>query len=94
MVQSILEMSGEIRSDEVARSLDADGESVGVVQAINNLSIETAGTEDEAVERLEVVLGMEINGECEVEVKSEEGGVGTQGELRSLDSLTQDADTS
>ena len=46
----------------------------------NNLTIETAGTEEEAAEQLEAVLGMEVEGT----VEGEEGGDGTQRELGAL----------
>ena len=49
---------------------------------LRNLTIETAGTEEEAVENLEAALGMEVeeNGESEGEELSD----GTQRELGSL----------
>ena len=61
---------------------------------IENLSIETAGTEEEAAERLEAALGMEINKDGEGECEGEKWGEGTQRTLGDLYLLTQDADPS
>ena len=60
---------------------------------LNNLTIETAMTEEEAVEGLEAALGMEVDGDD----KDEGGGEGkdesdwNQRVLRALEFLTQDA---
>ena len=40
--------------------MEGEGESGGVLYRINNLRIETAGTEEEAAEHLEAALGMEV----------------------------------
>ena len=82
------------RSEEEAGSPYEEEESESVALGINTLSIETAGTEEEATESLEAVLEMEVNGDGEGKVEGEEGGVGTQGALGALEFLTQDAETS
>ena len=56
-----------------------------------NLIIETEGIEEEAEERLEVVLEMEVEGETEDEGKNEKEGYETQGVLGDLYFLTRDA---
>ena len=65
-------------------------ESVGV--KFNHLTIETAGTEEEAREGLETVLGMEVDGGGDIEDEGEEGGDGTLGAIGALEFLTQDAE--
>ena len=59
---------------------------------LNNLRIETAGTEEEAADGLMAALGMEVEEDRDSEGK--EGGDGTQGALGDLDFLTKDADSS
>ena len=62
---------------------------------MGNLNIETAVTEEEAAERLEVALEtqeMEVEGDGGSE--GDEGGGGTQRALESLEFLTQDAEPS
>ena len=61
---------------------------------IENLSIETAGTEEGAAEVLEAALGMEIEEEGEGEGMGKEGGDGTQRALEALNFLTQKAEPS
>ena len=56
---------------------------------LNNLKIETAGTEEEATEGLEAALAMEVEGDRERE--GEEEGGGTQRALGALEFLTQEA---
>ena len=63
-----------------------------MLAGINNLRIETAGTEEEAAEGLEAALGMEVEAGGGSEGK--EGGDGTPRELRALEFLTQDAEPS
>ena len=63
----------------MAGSEDEEEESENVESLLNNLSIETAGTEEEAVEILEAVLRMAVYGNDEGGGEVEEGGVGTQG---------------
>ena len=55
---------------------------------MNNLTIETAGTEEEAAEGLEAALEMEVE---ERGSEGEEGGGGTQRALEALELLTQEA---
>ena len=45
---------------EVEETEEEDEESGGVMQAINNLTIDKTGTEKEVTEGLEVALGMEV----------------------------------
>ena len=59
---------------------------------LNNLSIETAGTEEEAEERLGDLLELKVKRYGEGEGEGKEGGMGTQGALGDLESLTQDAE--
>ena len=63
-----------------------------MVQAINNLTIEMAGTEEEAADILEVALGMKV--EEDIDSEGEEGSEGTQRALGALEFLTQDAEPS
>ena len=46
---------------------------------LNNLNIDTTGTEEEVAEGLETVLEMEGDGDSEDEGEGEEEGEGTQG---------------
>ena len=50
---------GRQNSEEVEAS-EEEEESGGVADVVGNLTIEMAGTEEEAAENLEVALGMEI----------------------------------
>ena len=59
---------------------------------LNNLTIETAGTEEEAAELIEEALGMEVKETGEGEGK--EGGEGASRELGALEFLTQDTEPS
>ena len=54
---------------------------------LNNLRIETVGTEEEAAKGLVAALGMEVKDDRDSEV--EEGGEGTQKALGALEFLTQ-----
>ena len=58
---------------------------------INNLSIETAGTEEEAAEGLAAALELEVENDRGSE--GEEEGGGTQRALGALKFLTQEAET-
>ena len=60
------------------------------MDGINNLRIDTAGTEVEAAEHLEAELWMEV--EADGGREGEEGGEGTQRALGDLEFLTQDAE--
>ena len=63
-----------------------------MTKLLNNLNIETAGTEEEAAEGLVDALRMEVE-EDEGSEGEEEGG-GTLRALRDLEFLTQDAEPS
>ena len=62
--------------------------------ALNNLRIETAGTEAKAEERLEAALEMKVEEARGDSVEVEEGGDGTLREIGALEFLTQDAEPS
>ena len=79
-----LEWSRQRRSAEEEGSPDEEEESESLVQKIRNLTIETAATEEEAAERLEAVLEMEVDGYWDGEGERGEEGVATQGTLGSL----------
>ena len=63
---------------------------------LNNLSIDTGGTEEEVAEGLEAALGVKVDGygKDEDAGKSEEEGVGKLRALGSPEFLSQDADPS
>ena len=63
-----------------------------MARLLNHVTIETAGTEEEAAEHLVAALGMEVEEDRGRE--GEEGGDGTQRALGSLEFLTQDAEPS
>ena len=52
---------------EEAETLDEEEESDRMLAGLNNLTIETVGTEEEAAERLGAPLEMEVDGEGKVE---------------------------
>ena len=80
-------MRGRRRKEEEAEeSEELEEKSGGVVQAINNLTIETVVTEEEAADGLKAALGMEVEETGEGE--GEEGVEGTQTELGALEFLT------
>ena len=60
--------------------------------SLNNLTIETTVTEEEAAEHLDAALGMEVDADSDSE--GEEGGDRTQRALGALEFLTQDAESS
>ena len=62
----------------------------GATDCLNNLTIETAGTEEEVAEQLEVALEMDM----EETGEGGEGGDGTRRALGALEFLTQDSDPS
>ena len=59
---------------------------------LGNLTIETAGAEEEAAKNLEAALNMDIEEEGADTVEKEEGGDGTQRALGALVFFTQDAE--
>ena len=61
--QQILERSSARRNKDEARSSDKEEETESVAAVLGNINIETAGTEEEAAERLEDTLGMDIEEE-------------------------------
>ena len=63
---------------------------MGVEAALNKLIIETAGTEEEAAEQLEAVLGVEVKETG----KGEKEGDGNQRALGALEFLNHDAEPS
>ena len=83
-----VEEEGE--EDVPAEGQEEDSEEVAGLQ-INNLTIETAGTEEEAAEVLEDTLDMELEERCG---EGEEGGGGTKRALEALEFLTQEAELS
>ena len=80
------------KEEEANDSAVEEDESGGVAAEMGNLSIETAGTEEEAAAGLAAALGMEIEEERVSEGK--EGGDGTRWALEALEFLTQDAEPS
>ena len=75
--------------EEAGYSMEEE-ESRGVDGLLNNLTIETAGTDKEVTEQLEAALGMEV----EETGKGKEGSEGTPRALGDLEFLTQDAEPS
>ena len=76
--------------DKAEGVVEEEDEGGGVLAEINNLSIETAGTEEEVSEGLAAVLEMEITEDRGSE--GEEEGGGTQRALEAFEFLTQEAD--
>ena len=86
-------MRVEEEDEEATKAEEEEGGEV--LAGLDNLTIETAGTEEEAAEVLEATLEtqeMEVEGDGGSE--GEEGGGGTQRALEALELLTQDADPS
>ena len=50
------------RMEDKDGTADVEEESQGVAGLLNNLIIETGGTEEEAIERLKAALGMDVEG--------------------------------
>ena len=71
---------------------DEEDKRGGIAARLNNLTIETAGTEEEAAEGLAVVLEMQV--EEDERREGEEGGGRTQRALEALEFLTQEAEPS
>ena len=89
--------SRRAETEDEAETEAQEEEGGGVLAGIHNLSIETAGTKEEASEGLEAALGistqeMEVEGEMGSE--GEEGGGGTQQALEALEFLSQDTEPS
>ena len=80
----------ESDTEEAARGEEKERGSIAA--GFNNLSIETAGTEEEAAEGLAVSLDIQVEEEegCE----GEEGCGGTQRALGDLEFFTQEAESS
>ena len=91
VVQRRLErVRGRLREEEEAEeSEEEEEESRGVLVGTKKLTIETAGTEEETADGLDVALGMEVKKDRDSE--GEEGGEGTQRALVALEFLTQNA---
>ena len=93
VVQRRLErMRGRRREDNAEESAEEEEDRGGVLAVINNLTIETAGTEEEATEQQTSALEMEFEEDRGTEGK--EGGEGSSRELGALELLTQDAEPS
>ena len=60
VVHQRVERVRERRRVEEAGSVEGEEDTVVVERALNNLNIETAGTEEEAEEQLEAALEMEV----------------------------------
>ena len=72
---------------------DSAEEEIGGLEAqLNNLRIDTTGTEEEAAEGLAAALVMEVEEDRGEE--GDEGGEGPQRALRALELLTQEAEPS
>ena len=71
-----------------------EDESGRVTGLLNNITIETAGTEEEVAELLEEALGMEVEEIGEGESEGKEEGKGASRLLGALELLTQDAESS
>ena len=79
---------GSRQEGEEAEDVEEEGESGRVDTLLNNLTIKTAGTEEEAAVQLEEALEMEVEETGEVE----EGGDGTIRALGALEFLIQDVE--
>ena len=66
----------------MAESVDEEEKSANVEGLLYNLTIETAGTEEEVTEGLEAALGMEVDEDGEGE--GEEGADGTHRSLGAI----------
>ena len=80
----------EVEDDAAAEGQEEDTEKVARLQ-MNNLTLETAGAEEEVAEGLEAALEMEVE---ERGREGEEGGGGNQQALESLEFLTQESEPS
>ena len=84
------------RNEEEVVTTEGEEESQGVAGLLNNLNIETGGTEEKAAEGLEVALGMEVDGDDKDDGarKGAEDGDATIRALGAIVFLTQDAEPS
>ena len=78
--------------DKMASEAEEEEEGGGIASGLLNLTIETAGTKEEAAEGLAEALGMEV--EEDVGNEGEEEGGRTQRALEFLEILTQEAEPS
>ena len=78
--------------EEAKESVEEEEERGGVARLLYNLTIETAGTEEEAAGGLKAAMAMEVEGYSGS--KGEEEGGGTQRALGALEFLTQKAEPS
>ena len=85
-------MRGRRRKEEDTEESEEEEEGGEIASRLNNLTIETVGTEEEAADDLEAALGMELEEDRDIE--SEEGGEGNQRALGALEFFTQDAEPS
>ena len=88
----VLSLRGETEGKAEEEGADPEEEGAEVVAGSINLTIETAGMEEEEDEGLAEALEMEVEGERGSE--GEEGGGGTQRALEALEFLTQEAEPS
>ena len=86
----MLERRGEEEEAEDSSKEEEEDDSGRMMANMTNLRIETAGTEEEAVEGLATSLEIEVEEDRESE--GEEGGGGTQRALGALEFLTQEAE--
>ena len=68
-------------STEKAEASDEEDEGAGVAAVMSNLTIETAGTEEEVAENIEVMLNMMMKKAGGDVIEGKEGGNGTLGAL-------------
>ena len=83
---------GEEEGEAEEETEDPEEEGAEVVACFDNLTIETAGTYEEAEEGMAAALGMEV--EADRGSEGEEGGGGNQWALEALEFLTQEAEPS
>ena len=80
----------KLQEEKYVGDSDKEEESREVADCLNNIIIETTEIEEEAAERLENVMVMEVEDTGE----GEEGGEGTKRTLGTLEFLTKDAELS
>ena len=89
--RKIERVRGRRCEEEAEDYTEEEEESGDVLAVINNLTIETAGTEEEAAEQMMSALEMEMEEDRGIEVK--EVGDETQRALGALELLTQDTES-